>query len=386
VVVVTFLPVVAWPLLLFLVLAALVAVWWPSDGRMPVGRSGRAGAVTGSTGSIGSIGSTGTGPAPTGQGGPGSAKTGKSVRSAPSGPAATRWRLTAAVALLGTAALRPGLPGGEVDTTAANLNVYFVVDTTTSIVAEDYGNERPRALGVRDDIVDIARALPGARYSVLTFDQSTRVRLPLTTDTTALGAAVETLAPEPSEYSRGTTVSEARERLAALLEQASTAQPERGRVVFYLGDGEQTAADPPAPFEIREGLVNGGAVLGYGTSEGGRMRATAARFGSSTEYLKDPTTGEDARSVADEGTLRAIAEQLRVPYVHREAGDGIGAVVDGIDLDRYGTNAEIEQQRVRAREELYWPLLLGVAGLAVWEVGAAVAGITSSRRRQEAAP
>ncbi len=372
----TFLPVVAWPLLLFLVLVALVAVWWPADGRMPVGRSGRAGAVTGSADSGGSGGS----------GGAGAGTRGGSVRSALSGPAGTRWRLTAAVALLGTAALRPGLPGGEVDTTAANLNVYFVVDTTTSIVAEDYGNERPRVLGVRDDIVDIARALPGARYSVLTFDQSTRVRLPLTTDTTALGAAVETLAPEPSEYSRGTSVTEARERLAALLEQASTRQPERGRVVFYLGDGEQTASDPPAPFEFDEGLVDGGAVLGYGTREGGRMRATAARFGSSTEYLKDPTTGEDARSVADEGTLRTIADQLRVPYVHREAGDGIGAVVDGIDLDRYGSNAEIEQQRVRAREELYWPLLLGVAGLAVWEIGAAVAGITSSRRRREAAP
>ncbi len=44
-------------------------------------------------------------------------------------------------------ALRPAVPGEQVDTTAANLNVYFVVDTTSSIIAEDYGDERPAPRG-----------------------------------------------------------------------------------------------------------------------------------------------------------------------------------------------------------------------------------------------
>ncbi|MEO5745466.1 MAG: vWA domain-containing protein [Terracoccus sp.] len=334
----TFVPVVAWPVLVVLVLAGLVAVWWnPSSST--VGGESRP----------------------------------------------THWRLTAAVVLLGVAALRPGLPGDEVDTSAANLNVYFVVDTTSSIIAEDWGEEQPRVAGVRRDIDAIAAALPGARYSVVTFDQSTRVRLPLTTDTTALASVTETLLPEPTEYSRGSSVTEANDRLRTLLEQANQRTPDRGRVVYYLGDGEQTAQGQPSPFTIPAGLVNGGAVLGYGTTEGGRMKATRARFESSGEYIQDPATGEDARSVVNEATLRTIADQLGVGYLHRESGADIGPAVDGIDLARYGSSPDIEARKVASRHELYWPLLLGVAAVAVWETGAGLAALAQIRRRKEAA-
>ena len=42
--------------------------------------------------------------------------------------------------LLLAAALRPGVPGGSAQAAAADVNVFFVVDTSSSIVAEDYGN------------------------------------------------------------------------------------------------------------------------------------------------------------------------------------------------------------------------------------------------------
>ena len=90
------LPVVPWPLLLVLAVAGLAAVWWNPSSRTVPGES-----------------------------------------------RATHWRLTAAVLLLGGAAVRPAVPGEQVDTTAANLNVYFVVDTTSSIIAEDYGDQDP---------------------------------------------------------------------------------------------------------------------------------------------------------------------------------------------------------------------------------------------------
>ncbi|MEW1953320.1 VWA domain-containing protein [Terrabacter sp. NPDC080008] len=333
------LPVAPWPVLLVLAVAALAAVWWNPPSRSVPGES-----------------------------------------------RATHWRLTAAVLLLGGAALRPGVPGDLADTTAANLNVYFVVDTTSSIIAEDYGTDRPRIEGVAADISAIAAALPGARYSIVTFDQDTRVRLPLTTDTTALDAAVETLQPESYEVSHGSSVTEANDRLRTLLQQADARTPERGRVVYYFGDGEQTAAEPPAPFAIDRGLINGGAVLGYGTSAGGRMKATRSRFDTSGSYIKDPTTGEDARSVISEDTLRSIAGQLGVPYLHRQPGDDIGAAVDGIDLQQFGTSEQIERQKVLARRELYWPLLLGVAGIAAWELGAAATALLQTRRRTETRP
>jgi Ca-activated chloride channel homolog len=303
----------------------------------------------------------------------------------PGESSSSHWRLTAAAGLLFVAALRPGLPGPGELARAANLSVFFVVDTSTSIAAEDYGSGRPRLDGVRADILALSAELPGARYSILTFDGDTRVRLPLTTDTTALEAAVETLAPQPTEVSRGSSVTQARERLESLLTRSAASHPERGRIVFYLGDGEQTAAQPPEPFSLASDLVQGGAVLGYGTTQGGPMARTMSRYGASPGHVKDPRTGEDAISVIDEATLRQIAEQLGVGYSHRAAGDPVSPIVDGIDLDRFGPDAADQRATLQGRQELYWPLLLSVAILGAWELGEAVTAVRAARTRREAA-
>ncbi len=332
----TFVPVIAWPVILVLAVGALAAVWW-SPSRAD----------------------------------------------APGESRATHWRLSAAVVLLALAALRPGLPGGdEVETSAANLNVYFVVDTTSSMVAEDHGPEQPRLAGVLDDVDDIAEALPGARFSLVTFDNSSRVRLPLTTDTNALAAAVETLMPEPPEYSSGTSVTEPDGRLRTLLEQAATRHPERGRIVFYLGDGEHTAMQPPAPFTVPSQLIHGGAVLGYGTTDGGRMPATISRYGAAGRYIQDPETGEDALSRLDEDMLRSLASQLGLPYVHRPAGAPVDEALANVDLARFGTSEELEQARLRGRVELYWPLLLGLGLIGAWELGGAAGALVAARGRR----
>jgi Ca-activated chloride channel family protein len=336
--VVTFVPVVPWPLLLVLGVAALAAIWWnPSQD-------------------------------------------------APGESRGTHWRLTAAVVLFSLAALRPGLAGDEVETTAANLNVYFVIDTTSSMVAEDHGADQPRMQGVRADVTEIAEALPGARFSVVTFDNSVRVRLPLTGDTNALGAAVDTIVPEPPEYSRGTSVTEADERLGTLLEQAATRHPERGRIVFYLGDGEHTAQTPPAPFTVRRGLVHGGAVLGYGTAQGGRMQSRPGHYGAAGRYIQDPRTGEDALSRLDEQMLRSLASQLGLAYVHRTAGSPVDEALATVDLDRFGASEELERERLRVREELYWVLLLGLGLIGAWEVGTSVSALFGSRSRRGGRP
>lgn len=332
----TFVPVLAWPVLVALAVGALAAVWW-NPAR----------------------------------------------DDAPGESRATHWRLSAGVVLLALAALRPGLPGGdEVDASAANLNVYFVVDTTSSMVAEDHGAEQPRLAGVRADVDGIAQALPGARFSLVTFDNTTRVRLPLTTDTNALAAAVETLMPEPPEYSRGTSVSEADARLRSLLEQAAARHPERGRIVFYLGDGEHTAQQPPAAFTVPRQLIQGGSVLGYGTTEGGRMPATISRYGAAGRYIQDPGTGEDALSRLDEDMLRSVASQLGLSYLHRPAGASVEEVLSVVDVARFGTSEELEQARLRARVELYWPLLVGLGLIGAWELGAAASALAAARSRR----
>ncbi|WP_320535787.1 VWA domain-containing protein [Pseudarthrobacter sp. IC2-21] len=274
------------------------------------------------------------------------------------------------VLLLLAAALRPGIPGGNTQTATSDVNVFFVVDTSSSIVAEDYGNQSPRLDGVRQDILAIAGELAGARFSVLTFDSNAVVRMPLTTDTSALDTAVAVLQPQMPAFSKGSSVTSAAKLLAERLRAARDSHPERPRLVFYLGDGEQTSAAAPEGIQVGGGLVNGGAVLGYGTAEGGRMRENSgSRSGGDTGpgYIQDRTSGSggDALSAIDEGRLQWIAGQLGIPYVHRDAGDAVAPMMQAADpgkLERAPEGGGLD-----GRFELYWIFALGAFTLGLRE-------------------
>jgi Ca-activated chloride channel family protein len=270
------------------------------------------------------------------------------------------------VILLILAALRPGLPGGHVAAAASNLNVFFVVDTTSSMVAEDFGSSEPRMQGVKADILSIAGELSGARYSVITFDSSAAVRMPLTVDSSALETVVSILGPQITDYSTGSSVTMAGKVLQARLQAAKESHPERPRIVYYLGDGEQTSAERPAPLGVETSLVDGGAVLGYGTPEGGKMREnTGSADDGESDYIKDRTGGEtrDAISKIDEDRLREIGGQLGIPYVHRTADASTAPMMQ----DARPGNLDRTEQVLDGRTELYWIPALAALLLALRE-------------------
>lgn len=214
--------------------------------------------------------------------------------------------------------LRPGIPGGASQTLATDTDIVLVVDTTASIVAEDWGDGRPRLDGVRDDVRALTEEYPGARFALITSDAAAELRMPLTTDTTALIGSLEVLRPEVTSQSRGSSIGIAAPLLADTLESAAESSPERSRMVFYFGDGEQTVGTPPEPFDSSARFTDAGAVFGYGTDAGGRMRVTSGGVDEGgAEYIR--YQGADARSVIDEDNLRTLAEQLGVEYRHRSA-------------------------------------------------------------------
>ncbi len=212
--------------------------------------------------------------------------------------------------------LRPGIPGGATQTLATDTDVVLVVDTTASIVAEDWAEGQPRLDGVRADVRRIVAEYPGARFALITSDASAQLRMPLTTDTTALIGSVDVLRPEVTSQSRGSSIGIAANLLAETLASAADASPDRSRMVFYLGDGEQTVSSAPESFEASAEYTDGGAVLGYGTPEGGPMRITSGGVdGEDAGYIE--YQGSEALSVIDEKNLEAIAGELGVEYEHR---------------------------------------------------------------------
>ncbi|MFC8038396.1 VWA domain-containing protein [Paenarthrobacter sp. NPDC057355] len=265
------------------------------------------------------------------------------------------------VVLLLLAALRPGWAGGQSRTSTAELDVFFVVDTSTSMAAEDYNGTATRLTGVQRDVMAIAQELAGAKFSLITFDDKATVRMPLSQDATALQTSMATLQPQNPRYAKGSSVTGAgqllKERLAAAQEQ----HPGRPALVFYAGDGENTSAEGPAPIDGSD--VAGGAVLGYGTEAGGRMRDSSR---NTAAYVKDRSQGggQDAISRIDEQQLRSIAGQLNVPYAHRTAKEPVS---DMLGKAQPGS-LSVSTKDAPGRIELYWLLALAAFALAVPEL------------------
>ena len=287
------------------------------------------------------------------------------------------------VALLAVA-LRPGVAGlGERVTVATGVDVIIVMDTTGSMVAEDWGGTpdepaEPRIVGMREDAAAILEEFAGARFSLLTFDAAAVIRVPLTTDATAVQSAIDVIEPEVTSYSSGSSISIANELLLRTLLENQEAHPERQRVVFYLGDGEQTDGSAPASFAESEPLVTGGGVFGYGTEAGGRMEENSGPFRGDDEearYIQDRATGEEARSVIDEANLRAVSAELGVDYFHRVAGEALPVTA----ADVPGQPDTVETQ-VRTVVELYWIAGLAAFVLFLWEAAGIAMALADLRR------
>ncbi|WP_194949860.1 VWA domain-containing protein [Actinomyces trachealis] len=283
--------------------------------------------------------------------------------------------LLATVVLLMVAGPSVPMRSGQ---TSSNVEVYLLVDRTGSMAAEDWNGGEPRLNGVRQDILAIRDALPQARFSILALDSTAARELPLTSDLDAVGAWANALTQELSAKSTGSSLERGMPLLARSLVRAHENDPGDARIVYLLSDGEPTddgqaareVAAAGLSWETIKPLVDGGAVLGYGTAEGGKMRefngSADSGAGSSAPYLKDGATGQDGVSKIDENALNGAATGLGLPYVHRTAPGGVESFtkldVQTILKDRRGKRSH--------HSYLVWPLALVASGLIIWELAA----------------
>jgi Ca-activated chloride channel family protein len=272
--------------------------------------------------------------------------------------------------------LRPGIPGGTTQTLATDTDIVLVVDTTASIVAEDWGDGEPRLDGIRDDVQALVEEYPGARFALITSDAAAELRMPLTTDTTALMGSLEVLRPEVTSQSRGSSIGIAAPLLSETLASAAESSPDRSRMVFYFGDGEQTVDTPPESFSSSEKYTDSGAVFGYGTTEGGPMRITTGGVSDQGgDYIQ--YQGADALSVIDESNLEAIADELGVEYAHRTA-DAAPALPEAPST----TTDYADSGEVGNVTELYWIaalIILAILGVELTRATTLIARLPQLR-------
>ncbi|GAA3545956.1 VWA domain-containing protein [Nocardioides daeguensis] len=219
--------------------------------------------------------------------------------------------------------LRPGVGRTEVPTQLSDLDVVVVIDRTRSMAALDYDGNQPRITGAKADLTALAAALPGVRFAMLAFGTDARVVLPLTSDSAAFDAAVETLYLEKPKDGIGSRADRPVPELKDLLERAAQKAPQRRRIVVYVGDGEDTTSEGrDETYTDVADLVAGGVVLGYGTADGAPMPEDDELDGD-LGLVQDPETGDTAQSHADLGNLEQVADELGVPLEHRTRPGGV---------------------------------------------------------------
>lgn len=288
--------------------------------------------------------------------------------------AALAWTLRVAMVLaLCGVLLRPAVPAEGEPVQAANIDVYLLVDTTSSVAAEDWADGGTRLDAIRADIGSVVNEFAGARFALITFDRIAQMRVPLTTDAAAILTTAEILTPEVYGYSRGSSIGLGAPLLLEQLRSSAEADPERTRAVFYFGDGEQTAATSPESFSGSADYIGGGGVFAYGTEAGGQMVANDAHQKVPIGYIIDAATGSPALSRVDMTRLGVIAEQLAVPIQARSAETAIAEteVRGGIPFTlTEGTRAGVS--------ELYWVPALALFALLVIELAGFVIALAGS--------
>lgn len=260
-------------------------------------------------------------------------------------------------------AIRPGVgeaesqpvPGGS------DLDVLLVVDQTVSMSALDYAGVRSRLEGVRDDLTTIVEELPDSRFSVVRFGKSSQVALPFTSDSDRVLDVVADLGREPLLAGVGTSIDRPLDDMTQLLRRDAEQHPDRRRVVVFASDGEVTAdGAQQRSFAVLAPWLDEGAVLGYGSEQGGLMPTGGT---PPWTFVRDLSKDTVARSHIDEDNLRTIADQMGVDYAHRVSPGGLDGWTAAL---RHGTPGPDEEPG--NKYELYWLLALLLFGLALVEL------------------
>ena len=299
-------------------------------------------------------------------------------------------RLLALTLVLLLCGLGPSVPGDKSPAGMINLDVVIAVDRTPSMSAEDYDTDKQRLDGVRSDIKQLAKTFSGARITMITFGESSQVVLPFTTDTASVTQAASVIDQEISLYVKGTSIDRPIETIQSALKKSERDYPTRGRLLFYFGDGEQTVKEAPKSFASLKTLINGGAVLGYGTQSGGKMpeyygQRLYADPDEQKKYLEDPVSyraGDYTFAISriNEKNLQTIASDIGVSYQHRTKLDQpIKSVIDASKAKVVGDT----HRETLHYMNLYWLLSVGLVGLLGWWIYDLVPVLRQARMSKE---
>ena len=252
--------------------------------------------------------------------------------------------------------LRPMELTSEVETFNTNLDILFVVDTTISMDAEDIKETRlTRAI---DDIKYIMKELPGSKYALITFNRLANIISPFTFDAKMIETAADNLQTEDILYATGTVIDNIVEPMELLISSSSKREMSN-TIILLITDGEFNKNDDMSGFSSLSKYISSGAVLGYGTKEGGRIKLnpdTNSYYTSRVDddgYLLDKDTYpyKQVLSKLDENNLNKLANNLGITYINMSNQSNINSKLKEI---KNGINYNTTSKTVGGKDYYYF--------------------------------
>lgn len=226
--------------------------------------------------------------------------------------------------------LRFMIPNGENIQINSNLNVLFVIDTSVSMKALDYAGEKERFEGVINDCCNIVDELSGGKFSVITFGDTTKKLIPFTTDSDMVQAELKAIKTENNNYAKGTSLNIVKDTIEKTLEDEQKRKKENSKyIIFFISDGEITKENEKLEsFKEIKSLVSNGAVMGYGTTTGGKMVNSSYEDNPSSDFYYLYYYDENYKKITgiskiDESNLKKIASDIGIDYIHMEKENDI---------------------------------------------------------------
>jgi len=252
---------------------------------------------------------------------------------------------------------RPMLKNQEDITFSLDLDVLFVIDNTVSMKADDV-NKQTRLEAVKKDCISIMEKYAGANFAVITFGNIAEVRYPFTSDMGIIKDVINRIKVIDPAYATGSVLELPYDFMKMFLE-SSKSKDNHQRIVFFMGDGEITQEDDKtklAKYADLQELIDSGAVLGYGTSEGTKIKIEESvalkHVTDSNGYLLDSTTNPPSIAISkiNENTLKALATNLDLDYYHMSDFSILSDKLDNIK----GEALENEEEKEKINKDIYY--------------------------------
>ncbi len=250
------------------------------------------------------------------------------------------------------ALFRPVLPlNSQANTAHSNTVLFFIVDSTGSMAVEDV-NGKMRIEKLRSDMRKIISSFDAPKVSVYAQDITTYRMMPVSSDVTTALRLADNISIRNSSASEGTNLNlllnSAADYIGAYHERDKDAEI----VVFFMSDGDNNVTNTRDNTHINDddfNFASYGAVIGYGSKEGGKVPKvlyTTTDFGI-YEYEIKPGGDEDGY-ITVKG--KPVFSSLNEEYLHNAA--------DSYKFD-YGQSGDVDKMIEAAKKNTGKSIIIG---------------------------